>query len=263
MAISERELHPYIKTLVEEYGELNVTELTIKLREILDLDKEDRQILSNRKDDKFSQKVRNIVSHSAIDFNDKNGYILEKNIKGKKSAIFYAKEKSNIKLEKQNIIIRQKKKNQFNTRKVNFEDINRKKTVLGLSGEMFALKWEQDRLKNLNVEFDILEEVVHVSKVYGDGAGYDILSKQNNNYKPLYIEVKATKKGLDTPFFMSENEKLFMEIYKEEAIIYRVYNYNENLQIGDIETITYEQLFIEKKYIFDPITYRVSKKTKN
>jgi len=98
MAISERELHPYIKTLVEEYGELNVTELTIKLREILDLDKEDRQILSNRKDDKFSQKVRNIVSHSAIDFNDKNGYILEKNIKGKKSAIFYAKEKSNIKL---------------------------------------------------------------------------------------------------------------------------------------------------------------------
>ncbi|MDE5776676.1 MAG: DUF3883 domain-containing protein, partial [Treponemataceae bacterium] len=74
----------------------------------------------------------------------------------------------------------------------------------------------------------------------------------------LYIEVKTTKGGLDTPFYMSENEKAFIEIYKENTQIYRVYNYNQETNVGEIEIITYEELM--KNYDFNPITYKVTKK---
>lgn len=129
---------------------------------------------------------------------------------------------------------------------------------MGDAGEIFALEWERNRLKEINVSFDLLEEVIHFSKKYGDGAGYDILSRKDNNYDLLYIEVKTTKGGLNTPFYMSENEKTFMEIYKNNTLIYRVYNYDKDTNMGEIEVIDYTTL--TQNYEFNPITYKVTKK---
>lgn len=261
MAISESSLHPYIKGLVEENGKLTVTELNKLLREILTLDSDDLTILSGRKDDKFSQIVRNVVAHSPEGVSSKNGYIIDKT---KKPAVFYAKvvisddaTKSIITTEK--IKERKEKKRKFTARKVDFKTINNENSALGDAGEVFALEWERNRLKNLNVSFDILDEVIHFSRKFGDGAGYDILSRKDNNYDLLYIEVKTTKGGLDTPFYMSENEKTFMEIYKENTLIYRVYNYDKDTNVGEIEVITYDKLVAN--YDFNPITYKVTKKT--
>lgn len=260
MAISESSLHPYIRGLVEEYGELNVTELNRLLRKILTLDSDDLTILSGRKDDRFSQIVRNVVAHTEKDISSKNGYIIDKT---KKPAVFYAKTRvsenpnesmiSNAEIEK-----RKEKSRKFNARKVDFKTINSEKTALGMAGESFALEWERNRLKDLNVSFDILEEVIHVSKKFGDGSGYDILSRKDENYELFYIEVKTTKGGLNTPFYISENEKAFMEINKENTAIYRVYNYNPEFNIGEIEIIIYDELI--KNYEFNPITYKVTKK---
>lgn len=261
MAISESSLHPYIKGLVEENGKLTVTELNKLLREILTLDSNDLTILSGRKDDKFSQIVRNVVAHSPEGISSKNGYIIDKTAK---PAVFYAKvaisndaTKSIISTKK--IKERRKKKRDFTARKVDFKTINNENSALGEAGEVFALEWERNRLKSLNVSFDILDEVIHFSRKFGDGAGYDILSRKNNNYEPLYIEVKTTKGDLDTPFYISENEKIFMEIYKENTLIYRVYNYDKDTNVGEIEIITYDNLLLN--YDFNPITYKVTKKT--
>lgn len=260
MAISESSLHPYIKGLVEENGKLTVTELNKMLREILTLDTADLTILSKRKDDKFSQIVRNVVAHAPEGISSKNGYIIDKT---KRPAVFYAKTTSSHDVNSsiisaESIKERKEKKRRFTARKVDYKAVNIEKSALGYAGEVFALEWERNRLKDLNVSFDILDEVIHFSKKFGDGSGYDILSRKDESYELLYIEVKTTKDGLDTPFFMTENEKTFMEIYKENTLIYRVYNYNKETNMGEIEIITYDDL--NENYEFNPITYKVTKK---
>ncbi len=260
MAISESTLHPYIKGLVEENGQLTVTELNKLLREILTLDSDDLTILSGRNDDKFSQIVRNVVAHAPDGISCRNGYIIDKT---KKPAVFYAKEKnigdlSSAIISKQTIRERKEKRRRFAARKVDYKTLNNERSVLGDAGEIFALEWERNRLKELNVSYNILDEVIHFSRKYGDGAGYDILSRKGEDYELLYIEVKTTRGGLDTPFYMSENEKTFIEIYRDNALIYRVYNYNQDTNVGEIEIITYDDLI--QNYDFNPITYKVTKK---
>ena len=88
MPISENSLHPYIKSLVEENGELTVTELNHLLRQVLELDADDRTILAGRTDDKFSQIVRNVVAHAPAGISCRNGYIIDKT---QRPAVFCAK----------------------------------------------------------------------------------------------------------------------------------------------------------------------------
>lgn len=262
MPISERSLHPYIKGLIEEYGKLTVTDLNALLRQVLILDAADLTPLKGRKDDKFSQITRNLVSHSKKKISSINGYIIDKR---DKPAIFYAissdkyQEKDNEKriISNEEIKIRQEKRVLFNSRKIDYISLNRERTQLGYLGEQFALEWERDRLRKLDVKFDVNDEVIHFSQRYGDGAGYDILSRYDSNYVPLYIEVKTTRKGLNEPFFMSVNEKLFMELY-DNVLIYRVFNFDKDLNIGEIEIINKKDL--DDKYIFNPITFKVSLK---
>jgi len=68
MAISEAELIlPSLFLLNEaENRALSTTELSLALRELLKPTDDDLAILKNRKDDKFSQKVRNLVSHNTL-----------------------------------------------------------------------------------------------------------------------------------------------------------------------------------------------------
>ena len=261
MAVSENSLHPYIKGLVEEYGKLTVTELNKLLREILTLDSTDLTILSGRNDDKFSQIVRNVVAHAPEGISCRKGYILDKT---SKPAVFYAKikdlnEPEKAIIQKNSISERREKKRQFIARKVDFKMVNEAHSALGDAGEVFALEWERNRLRDVGVSFNILDEVIHFSRKFGDGAGYDILSRKDNDYELLYIEVKTTKGNLNTPFYMSENEKTFIEIYKENTLIYRVFNYDQETNIGELEIITYDDLI--QNYDFNPITYKVTRKS--
>lgn len=263
MAVSESSLHPYIKALVEEYGKLTVSELNRLLRDILTLDSDDLMILSGRKDDKFSQIVRNVVAHAPNGITDRFGYTLDKT---KKPAVFIAKERSSATasptpLSAASIAKRRTRQRTFKARKINFAMLNLEHSALGDAGENFALEWERNRLRDLKVDFNVFDEVIHCSRKYGDGAGYDILSRKDSGYDLLYIEVKTTTGGMDTPFFMSENEKAFLEIYKENTLIYRVYNYDLDTNLGEIAMLSYDDLI--SNYVFDPITYKVSKKPKS
>lgn len=265
MAISETMLHPYIKGLVEEYGALTVTELNILLREILDLDEVDLTVLSGRKDDKFSQIVRNVVSHVAQgEVLERNGYIIDKR---ERPAIFTTVSPRMINeinrpiveriITTEEVEARKEKKRKFKARKVDYKEINEERTLIGDAGERFVLDWERNRLRELEVQFDVLDEVQHFSKLYGDGSGYDILSRQNEFGEPLYIEVKTTKGGLETSFYMSENERQFMKVNSNNCLIYRVYNFDYDSNMGEVEIISYTDLV--SKYTFNPITYRVTK----
>ena len=260
MAISESTLHPYIKGLVEEYGKLTVTELNKLLRGILTLGSDDLTILSGRRDDKFSQIVRNVVAHAPEGISSRYGYIIDKT---KKPAVFYAKEKdtkipSNDIISPEKIKERKEKRKKFIARKIDFRTLNNEHSALGDAGEVFALEWERNRLRDLSVTFDVSEEVIHFSRKYGDGAGYDILSRNGRDFALRYIEVKTTKGDLNTPFYMSVNERAFIEIYQDNAFIYRVYNYDQDTNIGEIEIISYNELI--ENYTFDSVNYKVTRK---
>lgn len=90
--------------------------------------------------------------------------------------------------------------------------------VLGLRGEEFVLSVEQERLIAAGKE-RLAAQVTHTSVVEGDGAGYDILSFEEDSRERL-IEVKTTKFGEYTPFYASRNE---VEVSRAEASSYHLY----------------------------------------
>lgn len=263
MAFKERDLRPYVKLIVEEEGEITTTELIIKLRNILELDKDDLEILDGRNDDKFSQVVRNLVRY-APDENgilDKFGYIVDKN---QRPAVFYAKNYDpkieENKIRKSEVLARKRKRRSYTARKVDFEAKYEENRIIGDAGERYIYNYEINRLEELEVQFNILDEVIHTSHVFGDGAGYDILSKKDGDGENLFIEVKTTKGNLGTPFYISLNEMSFIENYREEARIYRLYNYDYDKNIGDLLVIDYSMLVND--FIINPITFRVCPKKK-
>ena len=129
-----------------------------------------------------------------------------------------------------------------------------KKRDLGLIGEELVIKYETQYLKSIN-RSDLAEKIVHVSVIEGDGAGYDIKSfDEYGNEK--FIEVKTTKEGINTDFFMSPNELRFAERHSNNYFIYRVYR----LKNGDGQLFVLSGKDIVEEYNFTPTGFRLSKK---
>ena len=124
-------------------------------------------------------------------------------------------------------------------------------------GEDYVIRYETNRLLEF-AELDT-DRIVHLSDEQGDGAGFDVISL-NEDGTERFIEVKTTKGSLDTPFYMTENERAYFELHKNEGdlFIYRVYNFDEINKTGKIEVIPADKLFTD--YNFDPISYKVTKK---
>src|SRR5690606_8332359 len=70
------------------------------------------------------------------------------------------------------------------------------------------------------------EQVRWISKEDGDGAGFDILSR-NLNGTDKYIEVKTTKLAKETPIFFSKNELDFSVENSGNFHLYRIFNFEE------------------------------------
>lgn len=92
---------------------------------------------------------------------------------------------------------------------------------LGKAGEAFVIDVERRKLTDGNRP-DLAEHVRWVSVEEGDGAGYDILSFDENGCQHL-IEVKTTNGSARTPFYLSRNERDLSEERPVEWLIYRVH----------------------------------------
>jgi len=129
-----------------------------------------------------------------------------------------------------------------------------KKRDLGLIGEELVIKYETQYLKSIN-RSDLAEKIVHVSVIEGDGAGYDIKSfDEHGNEK--FIEVKTTKEGINTDFFMSPNELRFAERHSNNYFIYRVFG----VKNADGQLFVLSGKDIDSEYNFTPTGFRLSKK---
>jgi hypothetical protein len=143
----------------------------------------------------------------------------------------------------------------FRTTKIadrSVKDANDRK--LGSAGELAVIAKEIQFLKNIG-RSDLAQKVFYVSAVEGDGAGYDIKSFSHDG-QIRYIEVKTTRGGISTPFFMSINEIRFSELHAENYVLYRLFEFSIEEASGKLFKVEGN---IQAAMQLEPINFRVRK----
>lgn len=113
--------------------------------------------------------------------------------------------------------------------KINYLEREQRNRNLGSSGEELVLEFEKWHLIK-NGKENLADQIRWISKEDGDGAGFDILSR-NLNGKDKYIEVKTTKLGKETPFFFSNNELNFSQKHSDYYHLYRLFNFEDDTKM--------------------------------
>jgi hypothetical protein len=134
-------------------------------------------------------------------------------------------------------------------RKVDYGLLQEESKRVGDRGEEFVFNFEKASLEREG-RADLAMDVLWVAREVGDGAGYDIRSFGLDG-RPLYIEVKATKLGALTPFYITSAELDFARRHQGEYAIYRVFDVDGDapefyILEGDLDTLL----------IVEPVTYR-------
>lgn len=105
--------------------------------------------------------------------------------------------------------------------KLNFLALEQNNKSIGYAGEKVVLNYERWRLKKIGRK-DLVGKIQWVSQE-NDAAGFDILSKSKDG-EDIFIEVKSTTLGKETPFYFSQNENLFSKDNSDRFQLYRVFN---------------------------------------
>ena len=109
------------------------------------------------------------------------------------------------------------------TRRTNYLQREMSNASLGLAGEKFVLGFEQERLSRIG-DGGLADRIEHVSQTQGDGTGFDIRSFDDAG-ADLFIEVKTTRYGKQTPFYISANELAFSREKRSSYGLYRVFEF--------------------------------------
>lgn len=110
---------------------------------------------------------------------------------------------------------------------------DRNNKLLGDAGEEMAFEYEKRFLHSIDRP-DLSKNVRWVSKIDGDGAGYDILSfdERGNN---KFIEVKTTIGSNTTPFFVSRNEYEFSKKETDRFRLFRVFDFRKGPRAFELQ----------------------------
>jgi hypothetical protein len=259
MAHTEAQIRRAIKPLLTVYGELNTSEVKNLLDTVLAFDDEDNTPSTTRQGEVLiTQRIGNIVAHQKeLVKIYEEGFVLDKNYSPAKFSLINPISETVIKPTEITII--KEKTKRFIARKVDWEKARDRNNEIGDQGEEFVLEFEIDRLIEILLidRTKATQNVQHLSRLQGDGLGYDIFSI-NDDGSPRYIEVKTTSGDFNQPFYMSKNERNFFEEYVDSAFIYRVYNFNRETRRGEVRIISQSELFTN--FNFDTITWQVTPK---
>ena len=97
----------------------------------------------------------------------------------------------------------------------------------------------------------LADRVEHTAKDLGDGAGYDVLSFEEDG-RERFIEVKTTAYAKETPFFISDGELSFANSHEMEFRLYRVFEFRRAPRLFELRGRP------DGHCRLDPITYRAS-----
>ena len=108
---------------------------------------------------------------------------------------------------------------------------------LGDAGETLIVSYERTRLERAGRDH-LARSVEQVSKTVGDHLGYDIHSYEENG-RDRFVEVKTTRYGKRTPFYISTGEIQFSKANIDTYQLYRVFEFRERPRLftlpGDVE----------------------------
>jgi hypothetical protein len=110
-------------------------------------------------------------------------------------------------------------------RPINYLERESRNQSLGLAGEQFVINFERARLISHGRD-ELAAKIEHVSRFRGDAEGFDVLSFDITG-KERMIEVKTTKYGRETPFFVSRNEVRVSQARSERYHLYRVFAFRD------------------------------------
>ena len=96
---------------------------------------------------------------------------------------------------------------------------------LGDAGEALVMDYERVRLERAGKEH-LARNVEQVSKTKGDHMGFDIHSYEATG-RDRFIEVKTTRYGRHTPFYISDGELRFSEEHAESYHLYRLFGFRK------------------------------------
>jgi hypothetical protein len=122
--------------------------------------------------------------------------------------------------------------------------------ALGRQGEERVVAHERARLIQAGRP-DLAGKMRWVSEEDGDGAGFDILSFSNEG-RERCIEVKTTVGHLTTPFYLSENERVFSVERPEAFRLMRLYDFARAPRAFELAPP------LESCLILKPANYRAS-----
>jgi hypothetical protein len=108
---------------------------------------------------------------------------------------------------------------------VNYLETEASNRSLGEAGEEFIMNFEVARLVSDRQEI-LAAKVERVSQTHGDSAGFDILSFESDGRERL-VEVKTTRYGKYTPFFLSRNELRTSDAYTSQYALYRLFQFRK------------------------------------
>jgi hypothetical protein len=97
--------------------------------------------------------------------------------------------------------------------------------ALGDAGETFVVRFEQERLLRAG-QGHLASKIEHVARTRGPAEGFDILSFETTGEERL-IEVKTTRYGAETPFYLSCNELAVSEDRADHYQLYRVFRFGQ------------------------------------
>lgn len=140
-----------------------------------------------------------------------------------------------------------KRKSTYLPTPVNYLEREARNRSLGAAGEEFVINFERARLINLGCE-SLATKVEHIAKTRGDAEGFDILSYEKSGMERL-IEVKTTKYGPYTPFFVSRNEVQISKAHAKQYHLYRVYAFRSDPRLFALHGA------LSKTCELDPTTY--------
>jgi hypothetical protein len=103
--------------------------------------------------------------------------------------------------------------------------IEARNASLGRAGEALVLEFEAQRLWRAGLKA-YADKIKHVSASEGDGAGFDILSFDVGGRDRL-IEVKTTRMGPDSRFFVSKKEVEVSDLRSPAYHLYRVFQFGD------------------------------------
>lgn len=133
---------------------------------------------------------------------------------------------------------------------VNYLEREGRNRDLGRAGEEYVVRFEQARLVTAGCE-KLASQIQHVSRSGDDSAGFDVLSYEVTGQERL-IEVKTTKYGKETPFFVSRNELDVSKRHADAYYLYRAFSFRQQPHLFTLPGA------LSHSCTLDPSTYRAS-----